>query len=378
MKIAILSPFYPYRGGIAQFSALFYKALEKEHDVKAFSFSRLYPKLFFPGQTQYVKTEDKAIFISSKRLLDSINPLSYQKTSQNIEKFHPDILVITYWISFLALSYGYIARYLRNKTKIILLLHNAISHEPNFFDKSITRWLFNQSDGFIIMSEVVKNDLLTLKPHASYCLSPHPIYNHFGEKIKQNIARKALNLLPNKKTLLFFGLVRDYKGLDLLIDALSLLDESYQLIIAGEFYSSFEKYQLQINASNARNRIQVLNKYIGDKEVSLLFSATDILVIPYKSVTQSGVISIAYHFEIPIVATDVGNLREIIEKSDTGIICQAQANDLAHGIEKIYAIGTEKFIIPIRKEKKNLSWEIFIENLIKLSTNISHENSTTH
>lgn len=370
MKIAILSPFHPYRGGIAQFSTLLYKALEKEHRVKAFSFSRLYPKLFFPGQTQYVRMEDKTIFVSSERLLDSINPFSYWKIAQSIEKFQPDILVIAYWISFLALPYRYITKYLKNKTKIIFLLHNAISHEPKFFDKSLTSWALNQCDGFIVMSEVVKNDLLILKPNALYCLSPHPVYNHFGEKIKQDIARKTLNLLPNKKTLLFFGLIRNYKGLDLLIDALALLDESYQLIIAGESYNSFEKYQRQISASYARNRIQILNRYIDDKEVSLLFSATDILVLPYKSATQSGIVSIAYHFEIPIVATNVGSLKETIEKSNTGIICQPQATDLARGIEKIFSVGTKNFILHIKKEKKSLSWEIFAENLVKFATKI--------
>jgi len=370
MKIAILSPFYPYRGGIAQFSALLYKTLEKEHIVKAFSFSRLYPNLLFPGRTQYVRTEDKTIFIPSERLLDSINPFSYRKVSKSIEKFQPNILVIAYWTPFFALSYRYIAKYLKNRTKIIFLLHNAISHESKFFDKSLTSWVFNQSDGFIVMSEVVKNDLLTLKPQALYCLFPHPIYTHFGEKIKQNTAQKALNLLPNKKTLLFFGLIRSYKGLDLLIDALSLLDESYQLIIAGESYTSFEKYQQQINTSYARNRIYLLNRYIDDKEVSLLFSATDILVLPYKSATQSGVISIAYHFETPIVATNVGSLKETIEKSNTGIICQPQATDLACGIEKIFAVGTEKFTVPIKKAKKSLSWNMFAENLIKFSDNV--------
>lgn len=369
MKIAILSPFYPYRGGISQFSSFLSQELKKEHKVKLFSFYCLYPKLFFPGQTQYVRSEDKTISIYSEKLLNSINPFSYWRTAKSIEKFQPNILIFAYWISFLAISYGYIANYLKNKTKIIFLLHNIISHNPIFFDKFINRWLFKQCNNFIVMSDIVKKELLTLRPHASYCLSPHPIYNHFGGKIEQNIAQKILNLHSNKKTLLFFGLIRNYKGLDLLIDALSLLDASYQLIIAGEPYNSFEKYQQQIKISPARERIQVLNKYIDDKEVSVLFSAADILVLPYKSATQSGVIPIAYHFEIPVVATDVGGLKETIEKFNTGVICKAQANSLAWGINKIFTVGITKFINPIRKAKKDLSWEIFAKKIIKFAAN---------
>jgi glycosyltransferase involved in cell wall biosynthesis len=254
----------------------------------------------------------------------------------------------------------------------ISLLHNALPHESRFFDKPFTRLFFSQCDGFAVMSEIVKNDLLALKPDASFCLHPHPLYNHFGEKIEQLQSRNVLSLDTNRKVLLFFGLIREYKGLDLLIDALSLLDESYQLLIAGESYGSFERYQKQIDDSPAKNRIRVLNRYIGDKEVPLLFSAADVLVLPYKSATQSGVIPVAYHFEIPVVATDAGGLKKTIEKAKTGIVCPLDAACLAASIQKIFLHGKSYFIARIREEKKKLSWETFANVLIgigELKTN---------
>jgi len=370
MKIAILSPFYPYRGGIAQFSAMLYKTLKKNHEVKAFSFSRLYPDFLFPGKTQYVTKEDNAIFVASDRTLDSINPFTYQAATKRIEKFKPDILVIAYWMPFFAPAYGHIANRLKNKTKIISLLHNAIPHEPNFFDKFFVKLLIKNSHGFMIMSDVVKDDLLSLKPNAAYCLKPHPLYDHFGEKTSSLEARNKLEINPEKKTLLFFGLIRNYKGLDLLIEAMSILDDSYQLVIAGEAYGSFDSYEKQINASKAKERIKVFNQYIEDKDVPVLFSAADALVLPYKSATQSGVIPVAYHFDTPIISTNVGSLKSTLENAGTGIICSPEVGSLARGIDELFSVGKEKIIQNIKVEKKTLSWESFAQALMEFSRSI--------
>jgi glycosyltransferase involved in cell wall biosynthesis len=370
MKIAILSPFYPYRGGIAQFSAMLYLALEKTHEVKAFSFSRLYPGFLFPGKTQFVDEIDADFPVSSERTLDSINPFSYEKTAKAIEKFQPDILLIAYWMSFFGPAYGHIANRLKNKTKIITLLHNAIPHEPKFFDKAFSKLLFDRTRGFLVLSDTVKKDILLLYPQANVCLKAHPLYDHFGEKIDKKEAIQTLGLDFGKKTLLFFGLIRDYKGLDLLIDAMPLLDDSYQLIIAGECYGSFEKYQRQIDALSGENRILVLNRYIDNKEVPILFSVADLLVLPYKSATQSGVVPVAYHFEIPIVATNVGGLKESIEGAGTGLICLPEAGSLAQTIQEVFQVGADKFIANIKEEKKNLSWEVFADALIEFANQI--------
>jgi glycosyltransferase involved in cell wall biosynthesis len=367
MRIAILSPFYPYRGGIAQFSAMLYKELEKEHEVKAFSFSRLYPDLLFPGKTQLVEKGDEAIQIPSIRKLDSIGLFSYFLTAGEIKKFQPDVLVIAYWMSFFSPAYTFIAKQLKKQTRIIALLHNALPHEPHFFDKPLAKIFFKQCSGFMLMSEKVETDLLSLRPDARYCLKQHPIFDHFGERIEQKEAKQQLDIDTDKTTLLFFGLIRDYKGLDLLIDAMSLLDNSYQLIIAGECYGDFGKYQQQIDASPAKTRIKAMNRYIDDNEVPILFSASDLLVTPYRSATQSGVIPIAYHFELPVLVTDVGGLRETVEKPGTGLVCQPQPESLAEGIRKYVQLEKEVFIKNIRQEKQNLSWEVFAKALMEFA-----------
>ncbi|MDR3094109.1 MAG: glycosyltransferase [Bacteroidales bacterium] len=375
MKIAILSPFYPYRGGIAQFSAMLYQTLAEENEVKAFSFSRLYPKILFPGKTQYVNENDGSMMIPSERILDSINPFSWQKTEQSIERFQPDILIVAHWMSFFAPAYGYIAGRLKNKTKIITLLHNAIPHEPRFFDKAFSKLLFERTHGFVVLSDTVKNDILSLYPQAKYILKPHPLYMHFGERLETTAARKQLGIDPEKKTLLFFGFIRDYKGLDLLIEAMSALDESYQLVIAGESYGPFDNYRKQIDVSPAKQRITVLNRYIDDHEVPVLFSASDVLVVPYRSATQSGVIPIAYHFEVPVLATDTGALRETIEPAETGIICQPDAAAIAEGVKKLFDKGISLFAANIREEKANLSWDGFAQSLIAFAKELTDKKS---
>lgn len=368
MKIAILSPFYPYRGGIAQFSAMLYTTLEKEgHNVQAFNFKRLYPDFLFPGKTQYVEEGDKAIPIPSERLLDSINPITYGTTTKAIKAFEPDVLIIAYWMSFFVPGYAHIANRMKKYCKVITLIHNAIPHEPRFFDKPLASLLFRQSDGFIVMSKTVEKDLLRLRPDARYIYNPHPLYDHFGDKIDKMEARRKLSLKADKKTLLFFGLIRDYKGLDLLIQAMDQLDDSFQLLIAGESYGSFEKYQALIDISNGKDRIHVHNRYISDEEIPLFFSAADTLVLPYRSATQSGVVSIAYHYDLPMIATSVGDFPESIEKPGTGIVVpEISSSSIAKGIKEFFdPEKISKFKSHLTKEKKALSWETLTHKLIE-------------
>lgn len=366
MKIAILSPIYPYRGGIAQFSAMLYQALTDEgHEVKAFNFKRLYPGLLFPGKTQYVEGKDNVIVVESDRLLDSINPVSYRRTVKAIRAFAPDVLVVAYWMSFFVPGYAHIANRMKKHCKVITLVHNAIPHEPRFFDKPLASLLFKQSDGFVVMSEVVKGDVLKFCPDAKLLLKPHPLYNQFGDKGDTKSARKELGLDPDKKTLLFFGLIRDYKGLDLLIEAFGLLDENYQLVIAGESYGPFDKYTEQISRLKLPERIKVVNRYIPDSEVSLYFSAADACVLPYRSATQSGIISVAYHFETPLIATRTGGLSESIEKQGVGVmISEITPASIAESIQLFYSQKAAVFTANFKREKELLSWDAFARALV--------------
>jgi len=371
MKIAFLSAFYPFRGGIAQFNANLYRELQKNNQVIPFTFKRQYPEFLFPGKTQYVTKDDCALHIDSIPVLDTANPLNYRKCAKQIMKTNPDVLVMRYWMTYFAPSLGTVANYFKKRgCRVVSILDNVVPHEQHFFDKPLTTWFLKQNSGFLVMSKSVRNDMLSLHPDAKFVLKEHPLYNHFGEKLTKRLAIEQLELDPDKKILLFFGLIRDYKGLDLLIDAMTLLDESYQLIIAGECYGDFEKYQQAIDRSSAHSRIKVINRYIADKEVPQLFSATDLLVAPYRSATQSGVIPVAYHFDVPVLATDVGGLKESIERAGTGLVCLPTAESLSENIRKFFLSDREIFINNIQKEKDALSWEAFADALIGFIENL--------
>ena len=366
MKIAYLSTFYPFRGGIAQFNANLYEALKTEHEVIPFTFKRQYPDILFPGKTQYVTPEDNAIPVPSRAVLDTANPLTYLSAAKKIAKEQPDVLIMKYWMSYFAPSLGTVAGKLKKQgCKVITVLDNVIPHEQRFFDRPLTTWFLQQNSGFIAMSESVRKDLLTLRPDAPNLLRQHPLYNHFGEKMERAEACKALGLDPAKKILLFFGLIRDYKGLDLLIDAYNQLDDSYQLVIAGESYGSFDKYKEQISRLNRPEDVKVFNRYISDKEVPLFFSAADVCVLPYRSATQSGITSIAYHFELPLIATNTGGLGETIEGPGVGLMVpEVSSASIAETIVRFYEQDRNRFVAHIQKEKEALTWEKFAHALL--------------
>ncbi|MEG2848982.1 MAG: glycosyltransferase, partial [Bacteroidales bacterium] len=297
MRIAILSCFYPYRGGISQFNACLLGELSKQHTVKAYNFTRQYPNFLFPGKTQYVTEDDNAVPVESQALLDTANPFSYMATAKAIRNWDPDILIMRYWMSYFAPSLGYVARHMNKNCKIISILDNVIPHEQRFFDRPFTKYFLKPNNGYVVLCDAVKNDLLQFVPNANFINTPHPLYSHFGNKMSKNKAVEAIGIQKEKKNILFFGLIREYKGLDILLEAFATLDKSYQLIIAGEPYGSFEKYQKLIDSSPNKENIYVNTNYIKDSEVNKYFSAADVCVLPYRSATQSGISSISYHFE---------------------------------------------------------------------------------
>ena len=366
MKIAILSCFYPYRGGISQFNACLYEELSREHVVKAFNFSRQYPEFLFPGKTQYVTEDDEAVPVESVSLLDTANPFSYIKTYKAIKEWKPDVLIVRYWMSYFAPSLGYITRKMRKQCKVISILDNVIPHEQHFFDAPLTRYFLKGSTGCVTLCEAVSKDLLALKKDAAYTVIQHPLYSHFGEKKDRCKAEKKLGMKPGKKNILFFGLIREYKGLDILLEAFRRLGEDYQLVIAGEPYGSFEKYQKIIDSLPGKDRIFMNLKYIKDSEVSDYFSVADVAVLPYRSATQSGISSVSYHFEVPMIVTDVGGLKETIGDRGTGIVAQnGTPESIYEEIIKYFAAPEIKAncITNIRAEKERLSWKTFARKL---------------
>lgn len=365
MKIAFLSTFYPFRGGIAQFNALVYRELEKRHEVRAFTFKRQYPDFLFPGKTQYVTSDDKADPIPSVPVLDTINPFSYSRSASRIKAFGPDLVLTKYWMTFFGPSLGFVLGRLRKSVRISIL-DNVIPHEKRFFDKAFNRYFLKRNDGFIVMSDKVLHDLLSIRPDAPYLRINHPVYDHFGKKLDRNEAQLRLGLDPNKKTLLFFGIIRDYKGLDLLIEAFAQLDDSYQLVIAGEVYGSFEKYEQLIARNPLKEQIRLFTRYISDDEVTVFFSAADACILPYKSATQSGITSISNHFLLPLIATDVGGLKESIEHGKTGLIAdKADAAEIARMIRHYFDRDLKKSLSEaIALHNAENSWENFCAKLM--------------
>jgi glycosyltransferase involved in cell wall biosynthesis len=257
---------------------------------------------------------------------------------------------------------------LGKKIKTLTLFHNVISHEPRTFDKPLTKFFIKQSTASLVLSDAVKNDLLSLNPWVKYLCSPHPLYNHFGSIEDKLQSQYKLGLNPNKKTLLFFGLIRDYKGLDLLIEAFGKLSSDYQLLIAGEPYGSFEKYEKQIAALPNAQDVHTEARYISDEEVPLFFSAADVCILPYRSATQSGITAISYHFNLPMIATNVGGLQDSIRDGENGVIVEPAADDIASGVNRFFAKGNqEKFAANIAQLKKELSWEVLAKAVVDFS-----------
>lgn len=369
MKIAILSCFHPYRGGIAQFNNSLYRELGKEHQVLAFNFKRQYPGFLFPGESQYVEKSSPVDEIPGERILDTANPLSYLRTAKAIRSHEPDLLLMRYWMPYFAPSQGYVARHIGNKTKVISILDNVIPHERRFMDATFTRYFINGNDAFVVLCNAVGEDLLRMKPDARYIVSPHPVYSNFGERVDRKEAAARIGIDPERKTLLFFGLIREYKGLDILMEAFSRLDDSYQLVIAGEAYGSFERYERLMEASPNKENIHLFNRFIADDQVADFFCASDLCVLPYRSATQSGISAISYHFDLPLVTTAVGGLKEMIGERGTGIVTGKITPDaIKEAIEEYFSDpdGGERYRTAIREEKERLSWGAFCNRLISL------------
>lgn len=375
MKIAYLSTFYPFRGGIAQFNASLYRVFEQNNDIMAFTFLRQYPSSLFPGTSQYVSEKDNVDKIPAKAILDTINPVSYSRAAKKILQFKPDLLITKYWMPFFAPSLGTVAKTLKKHNVInISILDNVIPHEKRIGDIALTRYFLRHQNGFIVMSNTVRDELLQLRPDALYEEHPHPIYNHFGKKLYKEESRKLLNIPLNKKVLLFFGFIRDYKGLDILLKSMKMLSEEFHLIIAGEVYGSFDKYDDLISRLHIKNKISKYVHYIDDRDVPKYFSAADVCVLPYKSATQSGIVGVCYQYNLPVIATNTGSLKEMIEPYNTGLII----NDIDYQavtstIQKFFNSNIEKFAQNIEQYKEKYSWENFSYSILNLYSKISLE-----
>lgn len=362
MKIAILGTAWPYRGGLAVYNErLAHQFAAEGDDVTVYTFTLQYPSFLFPGKTQY-STEPAPSDLRIIRSLNSVNPLSWIRTGRAIRKLAPDILIIKYWLPFMAPCLGMVARIARKNrhTRVVSILDNIIPHEHRPGDRLFGKYFTRSVNGFIAMSDSVLEDLGqfdTAKPRV-FCR--HPLYDNFGAKASREESLRFLGLDPDQRYMLFFGLIRDYKGLDLLLRAYAdsrLRKMNVKLIVAGEFYSGSDKYFEMEKDLGLQGMVVWKSDFVPDSEVRYCFGAADIIVQPYKSATQSGVTQIAYHFEKPMLVTDVGGLAEIVPDGKVGYVVRPDEHEIADALADFFENNRqEQFTEGILSEKKQYAW----------------------
>lgn len=358
LKVTFFSVLPPFRGGISSFSQMVLQNMKTKADVSPYTFSKLYPKLLFPGKSQV----DQSLKESYPRIVSTFNPLSYFGARRQLKKSNPDVFIANYWMTIFAPMYAFFSRGFKRDVLKIALIHNLVPHEKRFFDYYFNGLFLRRYDAFVVLSQQVQNEVLSQRPNASCLLLSHPQYTHFGSAINKREARASMDIPEKSKVLLFFGLIRDYKGLDILIKAMTHLDESFYLLIAGEIYGDEKTYHKLIEDCINPNII-LNNQYIPDEEVKRYFSASDLCILPYKKGTQSGVQAIADSFSVPVLVSRNGGLHENLSDCNNGfIIDDLNEKTLAFKIQDIFSGGKLEIV---RDKLKSLlgqkadEWEKF-------------------
>lgn len=360
MKVVIIGPAHPLRGGLATFDHRLATEFQHEgNDTSIVSFSLQYPDFLFPGTTQY-SDEPAPADLTIYTWINSVNPLNWLRVGRKIKKMRPDIVVVRFWIPLMGPALGTILRLIRKsmQTRVVCIADNVIPHEKRPGDKPFTSYFLKSCDAFITMSEKVLNDLkaFTEKP---FRLVQHPIYDNFGLAIEKEAARKYLTINTSDKVILFFGFIRHYKGLDLLLKSMSdsrVKNQGIKLLIAGEFYEDANSYLQLINELQLEEQVIMRTNFIPDSEVRYYLCACDCVIQPYRNATQSGVTPLAYHFEKPMIVTNVGGLPSLVPHGKTGIVCEPTPEAIASAIIDFYALGKDYFISHLREEKQKYQW----------------------
>ena len=366
-KVIIIGPAHPYRGGIANFNNSLADAFFKNgDDIEVLSFKLQYPSFLFPGKTQF-ESSDPPKNIKIKSIINSINPFNWFNVAREINRKNPDFVIIRYWLPFMGPCLGSIARLLNKKIKILAITDNIIPHEKRFGDFFLTKYFVSSCDAFVTLSASVLEDLTQFTKSKNKKFTPHPIYDTFGEKIDKSVAKKNLELNINDKYLLFFGFVRKYKGLDLMLHAMSdqrIKDLGVKLIVAGEFYDNIDFYLDLINELDIESNIILKSDFIDERDVKNYFCASDMITQTYRTATQSGVTQIAYHFERPMLVTDVGGLAEIVPHNKVGYVTTQEPKIIADAIVDFYTNNRElDFEKNTKTEKLKFSWQNLIQTI---------------
>ena len=371
-NIIIIGPAHPLRGGLASYNERLAREFQQQgHTVTIYTFSLQYPGFLFPGTTQF-SSEPAPEDLSIKIVINSINPFNWIKIGNQIKKNKPDLIVVRYWLPFMGPCLGSILRLVKknNYTKIVCIADNIIPHEKRFGDNAFTKYFIKPIDGFITMSQKVLSDLNQFAKDKPARYVAHPLYDNFGERINKSEARKNIGIETDIPIVLFFGFIRKYKGLDILFDAINLLKKSSEksinikFLIAGEFYEDRKPYDEQIKKLGIEDALILHTDFIPDSEVKNYFCAADVVIQPYRNATQSGVTPLAYHFEIPMIVTNVGGLPSLVPDYKVGLIAEPDAESIAKKIKEYFSLGTAHFTPALSEEKKKYSWDIMANQIL--------------
>lgn len=364
MRVIIIGPAHPLRGGLASYNERLAKQfIDEGNEVTIYTFSLQYPSFIFPGTTQY-STESKPSNLTINVCINSINPFNWIKVGNNLKNEKPDLVIVRYWLPFMGPCLGFILRQIKKnkQTKIVCIADNIIPHEKRFGDKAFTKYFVQPVDAFITMSDKVMTDLKLFAPTKPTQLVAHPLYDNFGKKVSKEEARLKLGIKNEELILLFFGFIRKYKGLDLLLNAMKIIKnpkfniQNSKLLIAGEFYEDRKAYDEQIEKLDLQENLILHTDFIPDSEVKYYLCAADVVVQPYKNATQSGVTPLAYHFEKPMIVTNVGGLPSLVPNNKVGLIAEPNAESIAEKIIDYFTKGEAYFLPHLIEEKKKFTW----------------------
>lgn len=374
--IVILGSAHPLRGGgLATFNERLAREFQHHgHKVTIYTFALQYPSLLFPGKSQYSE-ESPPVDLDIRVKVNSINPINWIKIGNELRKLKPDLLIVRYWIPFMAPCLGTICHLVRGNqhTRVICVVDNIVPHEKRLGDQLLTRYFLPSVHAFITMSQIVSKDLMNIHPLAFYRQSEHPLYDNFGDRISQEEARRFLGIPLAGKLLLFFGFIRSYKGLDILLDAMAdpwIKAQDIKLLIAGEFYQDDRPYLEQIQKLGLVNKVIIHPHFIADQEVKYYCCAADFIIQPYKHATQSGVTPLAYHFEIPMIVTNVGGLPDMVKDGETGLVAEPQRASIAEHIKEAIEKGKDQFMPGLLTFKQQFSWKKMMDSILELSDEV--------
>lgn len=383
-NVVIVGPAHPLRGGgLTTFNhRLCQQFLQEGHSCSIYSFSLQYPSLLFPGTSQYTK-EPRPEGLDIYTVINSIHPINWFQVGSELRNVKPDIVVVRFWIPFMGPALGTILRQVKKNrhTRIIAITDNVKPHEKRAFDKSFTRYFLNSCDAFITMSEKVMTDLREFEPNKPARQVLHPLYDNFGNAVPKAVAREHLRIDPNARIVLFFGFIRKYKGLDLLLEAMKLVKDNatngqpIQLLVAGEFYEDEKPYRQLIQQLGIQDRLILRTTFIPDSEVKYYLCAADVVVQPYRNATQSGVTPLAYHFEKPMIVTNVGGLPALVPHEKVGLVCEPEPASIAAAIEAFFTRGEQYFLPYLQQEKEKYSWHQLVSVITELADGATPHNN---